>query len=89
VPCARSGLMQQMLADIARMAQPPAPAPADPGMKEQPAPAPRPPSYVNASDIKVAYPRPYLAEEADVDQYVNELRKTLMAEIAAGKKVIV
>lgn len=86
---ARSGLMQQMLADIARMAQPPAPAPADPGMKERPAPAPRPPSYVNASDIKVAYPRPYLAEEADVDQYVNELRKTLMAEIAAGKKVIV
>jgi protein tyrosine phosphatase len=58
-------------------------------MKERPAPAPRPPSYVNASDIKVAYPRPYLAEEADVDQYVNELRKTLMAEIAAGKKVIV
>ena len=30
-----------------------------------------------------------MAEEADVDQYVNELRKTLMAEIAAGKKVIV
>ena len=46
---ARSGLMQQMLADIARMTQPPAPAPADPGMKERPAPAPRPPSYVNAS----------------------------------------
>ncbi|WP_229704463.1 BREX system P-loop protein BrxC [Gemmobacter aquaticus] len=86
---ARSGLMQQILADIARMTQPPAPAPADPGMKDRPAPAPRPPSYVNASDIKVAYPRPYLAEEADVDQYVNELRKTLMAEIAAGKKVIV
>jgi hypothetical protein len=86
---ARSGLMQQMLADIARMTQPPAPTPPDPGMKDPPAPAPRPPSYVNASDIKVAYPRPYLAEEADVDQYVNELRKTLMAEIAAGKKVIV
>ncbi len=86
---ARSSLMQQMLADIARMTQPPAPTPPDPGMKERPAPAPRPPSYVNASDIKVAYPRPYLAEEADVDQYVNELRKTLMAEIAAGKKVIV
>ncbi|MCE5972447.1 hypothetical protein LZA78_02945 [Sinirhodobacter sp. WL0062] len=26
---------------------------------------------------------------ADVDQYLNELRTTLMAEIAAGKKVIV
>jgi len=71
------------------MAQPPAPTPPDPGMNERPAPALRPPSYVNAADIKVAYPRTYLAEEADVDQYVNELRKTLMAEIAAGKKVIV
>lgn len=86
---ARSGLMQQMLADIARMTQPPAPPSPGPGMKEQPAPAPRPPSYVNALDIKVAYPRPYLAEEADVNEYVNELRKILMAEIAAGKKVIV
>ena len=55
----------------------------------RPVPAPRPPSYVNVSDIKVAYSRPYLAEEAEVDQYVNALRKTLMAEIAAGKKVIV
>ena len=58
-------------------------------MSEAPAPAPIAASYVNASDIKVAYPRPYLAEEADVDQYVNELRRTLMAEVAAGKKVIV
>jgi hypothetical protein len=58
-------------------------------MDDRPAPAPTPPSFINASQIKVSYPRPYLAEEADVDQYVNELRKTLMAEIAAGKKVIV
>ena len=45
--------------------------------------------YVNASDIKVFYPHPYLAVPADVDQYVDELRKTLMAEIALGKKVII
>jgi protein tyrosine phosphatase len=50
---------------------------------------PIPPAYINASDIKVAYPHPYLAKEADVDHYLDELRKTLMAEIAAGKKVIV
>jgi protein tyrosine phosphatase len=56
---------------------------------ERPIPAPKPPTYVNASDIKVAYPRTYLAEEADVDEYVNELRKTLMAQIQQGKKVIV
>lgn len=85
---ARTGLMQQVLVEIARMTQP-KPAPANPGMDDLPAPAPTPPAFINASQIKVAYPRPYLAEEADVDQYVNELRKTLMAEIAAGKKVIV
>ena len=80
--------MQQMLAEIAGIGQP-AHDHTNSGLNEGPAPAPKPPAYVNASDIKVAYPRPYLAEEADVDQYVNELRKTLMAEIAAGKKVIV
>lgn len=86
---ARSSLMPQILADIGRMAQPAAPIPAAPGMNERPAPAPKPPAYVNASEIKVAFPRTYLAEEADVDQYVNELRKTLMAAIQQGKKVIV
>ncbi|MGO7807322.1 BREX system P-loop protein BrxC [Rhizobium ruizarguesonis] len=87
---ARTGLMQQILADIARLAPPPAaPTHATPGMSEPPAPVIKPPTYINASEIKVAYPRTYLAEAADVEQYVNELRKTLLAEIAAGKKVIV
>jgi energy-coupling factor transporter ATP-binding protein EcfA2 len=86
---ARSSLMPQILADIGRMVQPAAPISADPGMNERPAPAPKPPAYVNASEIKVAYPKPYLAEEADVDQYVTELKKTLMAAIQQGKKVIV
>ncbi|WP_246708550.1 BREX system P-loop protein BrxC [Rhizobium ruizarguesonis] len=87
---ARTGLMQQILADIARLAPPPAaPKPTTPGMSEPPAPVIKPPTYINASQIKVAYPRTYLAEASDVEQYVNELRKTLLAEIAAGKKVIV
>ncbi|MGO7450547.1 BREX system P-loop protein BrxC [Rhizobium ruizarguesonis] len=87
---ARTGLMQQILADIARLAPPPAaPKPTTSGMSEPPAPVIKPPTYINASQIKVAYPRTYLAEASDVEQYVNELRKTLLAEIAAGKKVIV
>jgi hypothetical protein len=88
---ARTSLMQQILAEIARMAPPP-PVPSKPetpGMGERPMRPIKPPTYINASQIKVAYPRPYLAEESDVEQYVNELRKTLLAEIAAGKKVIV
>ncbi|WP_027666511.1 BREX system P-loop protein BrxC [Rhizobium leguminosarum] len=87
---ARTGLMQQILADIAWLAPPPAaPAPTTPGLAERPVQPIKPPTYINASQIKVAYPRTYLAEAADVEQYVNELRKTLLAEIAAGKKVIV
>lgn len=89
---ARSGLVQQMLAEIAAISEAVVTDGEDSigGFGERPTPpVTPPPAYVNASDIKVAYPRPYLAEEADVDQYVNELRKTLMAEIAAGKKVIV
>ncbi|MDT8855144.1 BREX system P-loop protein BrxC [Paracoccaceae bacterium Fryx2] len=86
---ARSSLMQQVLADISRMVQATTSPSPPPGSDDRQAPAPKPPSYVNASDIKVAYPRTYLAEEADVDEYVNELRKTLMAQIQQGKKVIV
>ncbi|MBY5806103.1 BREX system P-loop protein BrxC [Rhizobium ruizarguesonis] len=87
---ARTGLMQQILADIARITPPPAaPDPTQPGYSEPPASAITPPTYINATDVKVAYPRTYLAEEADVDQYVNELRKTLIEEIRAGKRVIV
>lgn len=86
---ARTGLMQQLLGEIAKMTPPPSPPPGPSSGDGVPPPAPMPPAYINASEIKVAYPRPYLAGEADVDQYVNELRKTLMSEIAAGKKVIV
>ena len=52
---------------------------------------PRPPqtTYVNASEIKVGFAKPYLTEEADVEQYVQEMKKTLLEQIRAGKKVIV
>ena len=49
----------------------------------------KPPVYVNAVDIKPDFSGTYLAVEADVDQYVTELRKALMAQIHQGKKVIV
>lgn len=86
---ARSSLMQHILAEIARISQPVTPPAPNPGFSDKVGRPPIPPAYINASDIKVAYPHPYLAKEADVDQYLDELRKTLMAEIAAGKKVIV
>ncbi|MDU8911581.1 BREX system P-loop protein BrxC [Aestuariicoccus sp. MJ-SS9] len=87
---ARTGLLAETIAEVDRLAHPPQqrfdPAP---GVEDPPAPAPQAPSYVNASQIKVPFTKAYLSDDTDVDAYVDELKKTLMAEIRSGKKVIV
>jgi hypothetical protein len=88
----RRTLMPEVLGEIANLTRPIDPAPDRPGsgMEERPAhPAPTPPEFVNASDIKVPYGPPYIGSEADLDLYLEELKKTLLVELRAGKKVIV
>lgn len=85
---ARSSLIQQILADIASMAAP-LPAPSMPGLSDSASPAPTPPSYINASEIRPKYAKPYLAEESDVESYVEEMKQSLLAQIRSGKRVIV
>lgn len=85
---ARSSLIQQILADIASMVAP-APAPSTPGLSDRASPAPTPPSYINASEIRPKYPKPYLAEESDVETYVEEMKQSLLAQVRSGKRVIV
>lgn len=85
---AKLDLLPRILAEVERLSRPAAPAQPNPGMGEAPAPAPQP-TYVNASEIKVGFTKPYLTEEADVEQYVQEMKKTLLEQIRAGKKVIV
>ena len=52
-------------------------------------PAPRPTEYVAATGLRVAYPKPFLADEQDVDAYLGTLRETLIAEIRAGKRITI
>lgn len=85
---ARSSLIQQILADIASMAAP-GHAPSTPGLSDRASPAPTPPSYINASEIRPKYAKPYLAEESDVETYVEEMKQSLLAQIRSGKRVIV
>lgn len=85
---ARSSLIQQILAVIASMAAT-APAPSTPGLSDRASSAPTPPSYINASDIRPKYAKPYLAEESDVETYVEEMKQSLLAQIRSGKRVIV
>lgn len=82
---ARTNLMSEILAEVMDLAQP-APSP-DPG--GGPSPTPRPPAFINASEITVSFDGPYLAEESDVEKYIEEMKKNLLAEIRQGKKVIV
>ncbi|OWV68073.1 hypothetical protein ATY76_14295 [Rhizobium sp. R339] len=60
-----------------------------PDFKPSPKPAPPTETYVNASQVKVNVGKPLLTDEADVETYVTALKKTLLAEIRKGKKVIV
>ena len=52
-------------------------------------PPPTQPEYVAASALRVTYAKPYLADEQDIDAYLNTLRETLIAEIRTGKRVTV
>jgi hypothetical protein len=85
----RSNLLAELIGQIDQLARP-APSPfAQPGASEAPAAPPQAPSYIKADQIKVNFDKPYLSDDADVDQYLEEMKKTLLAEIRAGKKVIV
>jgi len=37
--------------------------------------------------VKVAYDKAWLADETDVDQYLDSLREALMEEVRKGKRV--
>lgn len=50
---------------------------------------PPPTEYVPASALRVAYAKPFLADEQDVDAYLDILRETLIVEIRAGKRITI
>jgi hypothetical protein len=87
---AHSTLLAELIAEVDRLARPPQePFKPAPGVNDPPAPAPQAPTYINAAQIKVPFTKAYLSDDADVADYLDEFKKTLLAEIHAGKKVIV
>ncbi|WP_340266606.1 BREX system P-loop protein BrxC [Sphingobium mellinum] len=95
----RSNLLADTLTRIAELTPAPAPTPAtqpEPagGVAEGPSapyvpPAPMKPQYIKAQSITVPFAKTYLEDEDDVTSYLDVMKKTLLAEIGAGKKVIV
>lgn len=83
---AKTDLLPAILAEVERLRH----SAVEPDLGSgQPPVQPPQPTYINASEIKVSFTKPYLTEEADVEQYVSEMKKSLLDQIRLGKKVIV
>ena len=50
-------------------------------IKESPA------DYVHTRNLRVAFDKAWLADEGDVDRYLNALREALLVEVQQGRKV--
>ena len=50
-------------------------------VKESPA------DYVHTRNLRVTFDKAWLANEGDVDRYLNALREALLAEVQQGRKV--
>lgn len=84
-----SNLYPHLVQEILHMARPaPAPQPVG-GLGEAPAAAPKPPQVVKQQDIKPSFAQSVLSQDSDVNAYVEALRIAMLAEIHAGKKIIV
>jgi energy-coupling factor transporter ATP-binding protein EcfA2 len=90
----------QLLTQLERFLQPvaaplptPTPGPATDGGNTLPPVAPHPPAtarettIVHRNAVRVAFARPWLASEADVDEYLVKLREALIKEIEASHRV--
>ena len=44
-------------------------------------------TYVTVTELKVKFAKPFLIDEADVEQYANEMKMTLLKQVRAGRKV--
>lgn len=87
----RATLLPALLSEIERMRRP-APQPTTPksgGMEEAAAPPLQPATMIDVGQVRISFAKPYLADESDVEAYIDKMRASLLAEIRAGKKVII
>ena len=64
----------------------PGPGPG-PSPQPNPKPKPQPIKYVSSSTIKVPFAKAWLADETDVDCYLDSMRQALLDEIRKGKRI--
>ncbi|MCU7958471.1 MAG: BREX system P-loop protein BrxC [gamma proteobacterium symbiont of Bathyaustriella thionipta] len=79
---------QTLLAKMVEMANPkPAKTDTTAGDDSEPRVAEPEIEYISTRKLKVSFNKAWLANEADVDEYLQQLRKALLREIEAGKRI--
>lgn len=78
---------QKLLARMVAMAKPKTPDDGEAGRERDDRVTEPRVEYVPARKIKVSYDKAWLANETDVERYLESLRKALLAEIGQGKRV--
>lgn len=83
---------QKLLSRMVELATPrpaatPTASPTKPGDKTPPAPQPPKVEYVNVRQVRATYDKAWLADETDVERYLESMREALLNEIRKGKRV--
>lgn len=83
---------QKLLSRMVDLATPrPAPTPAVPSDDQDddtPPPPPKPKvEYVNVRQVRASYDKAWLADETDVERYLESMREALLDQIRKGKRV--
>jgi hypothetical protein len=74
---------QRLLAQVTEWAQPVVPESVEKSVVAKEPPI----AYVSSRSVRVEFAQAWLADEADVDRYVDAMRSALLAEIRQGKRV--
>ena len=79
---------QKLLAEMVAMANP-KPAKTETTDREDSEPRVAEPEieYISTRKLRVSFNKAWLADEADVDEYLKQLREALLSEIKAGKRI--
>lgn len=79
---------QRLLAEMVAMAKPkPAKTNTTSDVDSEPRVAEPEIEYISTRKLKVSFDKAWLADEADVDEYLKQLREALLREIKAGKRI--